>query len=385
MISFRLSSPDGNLRINLPLVQKVIDPVEGELLRPFVIVPPVIIKTQESVVIFPNISEQQLHITLKSEMANTNGTVRLNLPQNWNAAPSQYEFKFQNNDDEQTFTFNVHPFNGAKSGTFTVEVRTGETTVNRGMQTIQYRHIPPQTIFPIAEGKLLRIDLKKIGQSVGYIMGAGDEMPAAIRQMGYSVTFISDEELAEGNLDQYDVIVAGVRAYNTRPKLKIFKQRLMEYVKQGGTYIVQYFTPQRNESEDIGPYPINISRDRVSEEDAQITFLNRNHKLLTTPNIISQDDFNNWIQERGLYFADRWDAKYDSVFTCHDAGEPGRAGGLLSTQYGKGYFVFCAYSFFRQLPAGVEGAYRLFANILSLQADHKQNPAAKPETSSRRK
>ena len=166
-------------------------------------------------------------------------------------------------------------------------------------------------------------------------MGAGDEMPSAIRQMGYSVTLLSDDELAEGNLDQYDVIVAGVRAYNTRPKLRIYQTALMDYVKRGGTYIVQYFTPQRNESENIGPYPLNISRDRVAEEDAQITFLNRNHTLLTTPNKISEDDFKNWIQERGLYFADRWDAKYDSVFSCHDANEPDRAGGLLTAQVWK--------------------------------------------------
>ena len=216
-------------------------------------------------------------------------------------------------------------------------------------------------------------------------MGAGDDMPSAIRQMGYSVVLLSDEELAEGNLDQYNVIVAGVRAYNTRPKLRIHQHRLMEYVNRGGTYIVQYITLQRSESENIGPYPINISRDRVAEEDAQITFLNRNHRLVTTPNRIHEDDFKNWIQERGLYFADRWDTRYDSVLSCHDADEPDRAGGLLTTHYGKGYYVFCAYAFFRQLPAGVEGAYRLFANILSLQADRQQSPSTKSKTNNRRK
>jgi len=146
---------------------------------------------------------------------------------------------------------------------------------------------------------------------------------------------------------------------------------LMDYVKRGGTYIVQYVTAQRIESENIGPYPLNISRDRVAEEDAKITFVNRNHPLLTTPNKISGEDFKGWIQERGLYFADRWDTKYDSVISCHDANEPDRAGGLLTTMYGKGYYVFCAYAFFRQLPAGVEGAYRLFANILSLHGDRQ--------------
>jgi len=385
IVAIQLSSPDDTLKVYLPLRQRVIDPIDGELLRPFIIVPPVTVNIPESVVLFPDISERRIHVTLKSEIPNTRGTVRLKLPEYWSVAPLQSEFEFQNKDDEQTFSFNAHPLKDAKSGTFVAEVKAGKTIINRGLQTTQYKHIPPQTLFPLAEGRLLRVDLKKIGQTVGYIMGAGDDMPSAIRQMGYSVILLSDEDLAEGNLDQYNVIVAGVRAYNTRPKLRIHQPRLMEYVKRGGTYVVQYSNPQRSESENIGPYPMNISRDRVAEEDAQITFLNRNHRLVTTPNRIHEDDFKNWIQERGLYFADRWDAKYDSVFSCHDANEPDRAGGLLTTQYGKGYYVFCAYAFFRQLPAGVEGAYRLFANILSLQANYQRSPSTKPGTNYRRK
>jgi LmbE family N-acetylglucosaminyl deacetylase len=385
IVTIQLSSTDGALKVNLPLHQRVIDQVDGELLHPFVIVPPVTVNVPESVILFPDMSERRIHVTLKSEISNTHGTVRLKSPEYWSVTPLQSEFEFQNKDDEQTFSFDARPLKGAKSGSFVVEATIGKTIINRGLQTTQYKHIPPQTMFPLAEGKLLRVELKKNGHTVGYIMGAGDEMPSAIRQMGYSVVLLSDEELAEGNLDQYNVIVSGVRAYNTRPKLRIHQQRLMDYVKRGGTYIVQYVTLQRSESENIGPYPMNISRDRVSEEDAKITFLNRNHRLVTTPNRIHEDDFKNWIQERGLYFADRWDAKYDSVFSCHDANEPDRAGGLLTTQYGKGYYVFCAYAFFRQLPAGVEGAYRLFANILSLQADHQRIPLAKPGTKFHRK
>ena len=384
-VTIQLSSPDGSLKVDLPLRQRIIDPIDGELLRPFIIVPPVTVNVSESVVLFPDMSERRIHVTLKSEIPNAHGTVRLKLPDYWSVTPLHFEFEFQNKDDEQTFSFNARPLKGAKNGIFIAEAKVGKIIINRGLQTTPYKHIPPQTIFPIAEGKLLKIDLKKIGRTVGYIMGAGDDMPSAIRQMGYSVVLLSDEELTEGNLDRYDVIVAGVRAYNTRPKLRIHQQRLMAYVKRGGTYVVQYSNPQRNESDNIGPYPINISRDRVAEEDAQITFLNRNYRLVTTPNRIHEDDFKNWIQERGLYFADRWDAKYDSVFSCHDANEPDRAGGLLTTHFGKGYYIYCAYAFFRQLPAGVEGAYRLFANILSLQADRQQNPSTKSKTNNHRK
>ena len=385
IVTIQISSPDGTFKVDVPLRQRIIDPIDGELLRPYIIVPPVTVNVPESVVLFPDVSERRIYVTLKSEISNAHGTVRLHMPENWSVAPLQSDFEFQNKDDEQTFSFNARPLKSAKSGAFVAEARIGEIIIDRGLQTTRYKHIPPQTMFPLAEGKLLRVDLKKIGHTVGYIMGAGDEMPSAIRQMGYSVVLLSDEDLAEENLDQYNVIVAGVRAYNTRLKLRIHQPRLMEYVKRGGTYVVQYSNPQRSESENIGPYPINISRDRVAEEDAQVTFLNRNHRLVTTPNRIHEDDFKNWIQERGLYFADRWDARYDSVFSCHDANEPDRAGGLLTAQYGKGYYVFCGYAFFRQLPAGVEGAYRIFANILSLQAGHRQSPAVKPGTNHHQK
>jgi LmbE family N-acetylglucosaminyl deacetylase len=369
-----LSSPDGTLNVNIPLQQKVVDPVDGELLRPFEIVPPIVINIQEPVVLFPDLSERKITLSLRSSIADARGTVKLKLPKSWRAVPERSEFQFQNKGDEQSFSFTVYPLDGAKSGTVTGEVEIGKTTVNLGIQSALYKHIPPQILFPLAEGKLLRIDLRKNGRTAGYIMGAGDEVPSAIRQMGYSVALLSDEEITEGNLHQYDVIVAGVRAYNTRPKLRIHQQRMMNYVKQGGTYIVQYNTPQRNEADNIGPYPLNISRDRVTEEDARITFVNRNNPLLTMPNKIHEEDCKGWIQERGLYFADHWDAKYDSVLSCHDANEPDRSGGLLTTKYGNGYYVYCAYAFFRQLPAGVEGAYRLFANILSMHGDHRHVP-----------
>jgi hypothetical protein len=145
----------------------------------------------------------------------------------------------------------------------------------------------------------------------------------------------------------------------------------MEYVHRGGTYVVQYVTAQRSESENLGPYPFTVSRDRVTEEGTPVSFVREDHPLVTTPNRITSADFQGWVQERGLYFADRWDAKYDSVLVCHDANEPARSGGLLAARYGNGYYVYCAYAFFRQLPAGVEGAYRLFANILSLQREKK--------------
>ena len=309
-IAVSLTSPDGALEYTVPMHQKIIDPVEGELLNPLSIIPPVALNLPETIQIFPDQSERQIRVTLKAGMTNIKGMVRLKLPERWSVVTAQIPFNISEKNEEQSVSFSVRPLQGAKSGSFMAEAEVGATVINRGIEIIKYRHIPTQTFFPPAEGKLLRIDLKRRDGTVGYIMGAGDEMPSVIRQMGYSVTLLSDDEIAEGNLSQYDVIVAGVRAYNTRPKLRIHKQRLMDYIKHGGTYIVQYVTPQKNEADNIGPYTLNISRDRVTEEDSKITFLNRNHPLLTTPNKISEEDFDGWVQERGLYFADRWDTKY---------------------------------------------------------------------------
>lgn len=373
MIRIVLASPDEKLTFSIPLCQRLVDPVDGELRRPLNIVPPVVSNIEEPVVLFPDTNAHPLAVTLKSTVANARGTVRLILPRGWRASPEYQKFNLRTNGDEITAIFSVQPANGAASGTFVAQARVGSTTIERGKQTARYTHIPPQTFFPRAEGKLLRIDLKKRGQRVGYIMGAGDEIPRAIRQMGYSVTLLSDTDLAEGQLDAYDVIVAGIRANNTRPALRMHQSRLMEYVKHGGTYIVQYVTPQRGEPENLGPYPFAVSRDRVAEEDAPVSIVRPDDPLVTIPNRITGRDFDGWVQERGLYFADRWDAKYDTVLVCHDRNEPGRAGGLLEARYGNGYYVYCAYAFFRQLPAGVEGAYRLFANILSLQTKRHDN------------
>jgi LmbE family N-acetylglucosaminyl deacetylase len=370
-VRLAFSSPDGSFELRVPLRQKFIDPVDGESIQPFVITPPVAVDLEESVFVFPDGVSRQIVTTVKAGMADVRGTLRLRLPAGWVCEPASKPFELRAKGDEAVLAFAVHPSAGAGSGSFTAFADLGTQTANRGMQTVRYKHIPPQRLFPLAQGKLLRISLKTRGGKVGYIMGAGDEMPRAIRQMGYDVALLSDADLAEGTLSQYDVIVAGIRAANTRPALRLHQNRLLDYVHQGGTYVVQYVTPQRAEADNLGPYPFTVSRDRVTEEDATVLFVHPDHPLVTVPNRITAADFAGWVQERGLYFADRWDGRYDSVLVCHDGNEPGRAGGLLSARYGRGTFVYCAYAFFRQLPAGIEGAYRLFANILSYRQETK--------------
>ena len=376
-VSIILASPDGRLEVSVPVRYRSVDPVEGEVYRPLEIVPPVAINLLEPVHVFPDMNEKKIEVNLRSGAANVSGKARLKLPKGWVAKPDAISFEFKSKNEEQFISFLVKPANGAASGKFSAEAEVDGKRMTLGMKTIQYKHIRPQTVFPHEEGKLLRMDVKKNGQNVAYVMGAGDDIPQALRQVGYSVTLLSDEEIAEGDLAKYDAIVAGVRAYNTRPKLRIHQKRLMDYVEQGGTYVVQYVTLQRGESENIAPYPLTISRERVTVEEAPVAFPNPKHMILNSPNIITSEDFKGWVQERGLYFANKWDARYDSVLTTSDPGEPARSGGLLVAQHGKGQYVYTGLAFFRQLPAGVSGAYRLFVNLVSAKGIARQEKAEK--------
>jgi hypothetical protein len=234
------------------------------------------------------------------------------------------------------------------------------------MRVISYPHIPIEMTFPPAEARAEAIDVICLAKNIGYVMGAGDNVPAALRQLGTQVTLLGEGDLARGNLAAYDAIVIGVRAYNVRADLRAARSRLLDYVSNGGTLIVQYNTIEGGGALDgIGPYPMTFGRERVTVEEAPVMFVNPAHPLLKAPNKITARDFEGWVQERGLYFATKWDPRYQPVFESHDPGEQPLPGGTLYAKYGKGVYIFTAYAWFRQLPAGVPGAYRIFANFLS--------------------
>jgi len=365
-VTITLSSPDGRLDVQVPIRFRSVDPVEGEQYRPFEVIPPVALNLPEIVYVFTKDEAKSLQVNIRSGEPNASGTVTLHVPSGWRVKPESIHFSLSNKNEEQTLNFAVQPMHGASSGPFSVEASVGNRTVRVGMRTVDYSHIPPQTVFPLAEGKMLRIEMTLPKRSIGYIMGAGDEIPTALRQLGYQVTLLSDKDLANGSLSRYDVVIAGIRAYNTRPELRANQKKLMQYVENGGTYIVQYVTRRSLESENLGPYPFNVSNDRVTVEEAPVEFLAPDHPLLSHPNKITVKDFDGWIQERGLYFADKWDPRYTTVLASNDPGEQSKAGGLVVARYGKGYYVYTGYAFFRQLPAGVAGAYRLFVNLITL-------------------
>jgi LmbE family N-acetylglucosaminyl deacetylase len=364
-----LAHPAGTLTLAVPLMTRRVDPVEGEIYDPFPVVPPASIRIAEAVVLFPAARENTVHVSVRPGNAAMRGSLHLTVPPDWRVSPASVATDLQPRSGDTTFTFRVTPGTGAKSGTVTAELDLPETTVTNDITTISYRHIPRQLMLTPARARLVRAQVISPGGKAAYIMGAGDDVPPAIEQLGYTVTSLSDEQIATADLTVFDVIVAGIRAYNTRPVLRRHHARFIRYAEQGGTYVVQYMTPQRGEADNIGPYPLTVSRDRVAEEDAQISFIMPRHPVLSSPNTISQADFPGWVQERGLSYADKWDARYDSILAAHDQGEPDRKGGLLVARTGKGWYVYTGLAFFRQLPAGVEGAFRLFANILALRKD----------------
>jgi hypothetical protein len=230
---------------------------------------------------------------------------------------------------------------------------------------IAHDHIPIQVLYPQTGARLVHFNINTSGRQIAYIMGSGDDIPACLEQIGYSVDLLSDLDLEARDLSIYDAIITGTRAYNTRSELHKQKSRLFEYVYNGGTLITLHNTRFGLSANDLGPYSFNISRDRVSDELAPVILLEPDHPILNRPNKITQEDFDGWVQERGLYFADTWDSRYSALLACNDPGESPKKGGLLYAAYGQGHFMYAAYSWFRQLPAGIPGAYRLFVNMIS--------------------
>lgn len=366
-ISARISlNADGHLlEYSIPVGFRWTDQVDGELLRPFEVRPRLTIQVEDKVQIFAGGNSKKIKLRLKSHSPNVAGEVRLKGPQAWTISPVRQPFSLTGKYDEVEVTFDVAPPKTAGETGLTAEAEVGGEKFGRELVEISYPHIRRQVYFPDSRFKAVKLDIKTDGKRIGYIMGAGDEVPRALQHLGYDVVELSDEMLENEDLSPFDTIITGVRAYNTRNILKLVTEKLLQYVDRGGTLVVQYNVASGSLPERIGPYPFTIGRDRVSVENAPMVFLAPGHPLLNVPNKISPEDFKGWIQERGLYFASQWDEKYETVLACHDPGEPDRAGGLLYGRYGKGIFVYTAYAWFRQLPTGVPGAFRLFANIIS--------------------
>ncbi len=365
-LTVMLNAGNQMIALRVPLIYRWTDPVAGEKTRGVDVVPEVTANLGSGVYIFPEAKPRNVTVWLRSFGA-TDASVRLITSKGWKSEPASRAVKFSGKGDEQRVTFTVTPPAAESTDVLLAEVSLSSgKKVALGLTNIEYEHIPAQRVFGDSGARLVRADIKKRGERVGYIMGSGDAVPNILRQVGFDVTLLTDEDLDRGDFAKYDAIVAGIRAYNTRKRLRLAHEKLMQYVSNGGTYVVQYNTS----GDDLavaapGPYPFKISRDRVTVEEAPVKFLAADHPLLTTPNKITTADFNDWVQERGLYFANEWDPKYTPILATNDPGEPERPGGQLFTRHGKGVFVYTAYAWWRQLPAGVPGAIKAFVNLVS--------------------
>jgi len=353
---------------NVPAVYRWTDAVRGEQVRNVDVVPEVTANLGAGVYVFPDAQAKPVTVWLRNFAGAGSVTVRLRAPQGWSVEPASLPVAFEAKGDEAHVSFRVTPPKGEQTATLAAEVElAGGKSAAMALTDIQYPHIPYQRVFAAAAAKLVRVDVAKRGAHIGYIMGAGDDVAEALRQVGYDVTLLSDADLERGDFAKYDAIVTGVRAYNTRKPLRLVHPKLMEYVKNGGTLVVQYnsTSPQPLLIKSPGPYPFTVSSERVTVEEAPVTLLKPDHPLLNVPNKIRAEDWNGWVQERGLYFTKDWDPKYETLIATNDPSDAPKPGGELYTRYGKGVFVYTSYAWFRQLPAGVAGAYRLFVNLVS--------------------
>jgi len=360
---FRLKLAGEPVTFVLPVANRSVDPVRGERWRTLEVAPPATLSFDQAFQLFAGSAPRKMAVSVRANRAKFTGTLRLDVPAGWSAAPATLPVSIEREGGEQRAEFTVTP--GPSGSVARAVIAVDGRDWSLSSQRIDHEHIPVQSLFPPAESKLVRANLSLTATRIGYVAGSGDQVADALRQMGASVTALTDEDLANGDLARFETIVTGVRAYNTRPRLRALQPRLLDWVAKGGTLLVQYVTTSDGPVDYLGPLPMRLGRERVTVEEAPVTFLAPKHPLVTTPNALGPADFEGWVQERGLYFASGWDPSYETVFGSHDPGEPSRDGGLVYARHGSGSFIYCGYALFRQLPAGVPGAWRLLANLVS--------------------
>lgn len=373
-IDFNLLVNNVPITLTKNVIQRFSKPDKGELYRPFEIIPEASAKITEKVIIFDNNNQQDITVIVKSGRDNLEGYVEICHPDNWNIYPEKQKISIKNKGGEHTLTFTVVPPKNQNEGYISPIIHINDKNYTKELIDINYEHIPFQTVLLPSESKIVRLNIKKKGNNIAYIQGAGDVVPESLEQIGYDVRILKPEEISAETLSLFDAVVVGIRAYNTVENLKYKQQLLFDFVSEGGNMIVQYNTSYRIKVDNLAPFHLKLSRDRVTNENADVRILKPEHPVLNYPNKITQKDFEGWTQERGLYFPNEWSDEFTPLLSMNDKGETPKNGSLLIAKYGKGHYIYTGLSFFREFPAGVSGAYRLFANMLSIgKEDLKQN------------
>ncbi len=340
---------------------------EAQARRRLAVIPPVALKFASEVRLFAPGATRPVQVEVTAFRAGASGTLQLDAPAGWKIAPAGQPFQLKAVGDSAKFTFDVTAPAAAATARITARAKIGDATFDNERIEIAYAHIPVQLLQPPARVKVVSLDLSTRGKNIGYLPGAGDSVAECLEQMGYTVTPLTGADLTTNRLKDFDAVVIGVRAFNVRTDLVGQLPALFDWVEAGGTVVAQYNRPSNDLKPDqLAPYNLWLSGERVTDENAAMTFLAPEHPVLNTPNKISGADFAGWFQERGIYFPNRWDDHFTPILACNDAGEQPKSGALLVAQHGKGWFVYTGLVFFRELPDGVPGAYRLFANLVSL-------------------
>ena len=347
-------------------MQVTTNSAKGQIRRRLDVIPPVSLGFGSEVALFSPGASHPVEVEVTAYRASAAGTVQLEAPTGWKVAPAKQSFHLAAIGDHARFKFTVTAPAQSTTAKIIASAKIGGVRYCNQRVEINYPHIPLQLLQPPASLKAVSLNLAIRGHKVGYLPGAGDSVADSLKQMGYTVTTLTDADLTPERLHGLDAVVIGVRAFNVRHDLATNLPGLFAYVEAGGTVVAQYNRPENSRTLKLAPYDLRLSGDRVTDETAPVTFLAPDNPVLNTPNKITNADFAGWVQERGIYFPNQWDEHFTPILACGDPGESPLKGGLLVAQYGNGYFVYTGLVFFRELPAGVPGAYRLFANLVSL-------------------
>ncbi len=344
------------------------DPVHGEVYRPLEIMPALVLNVKDEMILFTDNTAKKINVTVTAFKDNMQGKLKVRSSRGWKVNIPQPDFTIKNKKGEAVVEMLVNKEIQAANDSLYLYIESGKEQYDKMIEYVQYGHIQPQFRLKQAVIKPVNIDVKITDNTIGYIPGSGDDVAKFLSEIGYNVTILDNEKLRTEDLTKYNAIITGIRAFNTNEYLQPNFTKLMQYVESGGNLIVQYNTSSNIGPllGKIGPYAFDISRARVTDENAEVHFILPSHPALNFPNKITQKDFENWVQERGLYFAANKHKAYESVLRMHDKNESPHDGSLIIAKYGKGNYVYTGISFFRQLPAGVPGAYRLLTNLISL-------------------
>lgn len=366
-LDFTLSGHE--FTITRPLRYKYRDRVQGEVFDPFVVLPALTLSNSEAVMVFNDQKPKSLNIILTAHRDAQKGTLSLQHPEKWRVSPKFIDFEIPKAGSQINLSFDIYPPKETQTGQLIPLAQIGDQYYSKSLLEIQYPHIPKITVLEQAKTNVLKMTVSRTTQRIGYIQGAGDQVSMGLEQLGYEVIPLEPETLNKEQLNALDALVVGIRAFNTSQALVARMEMINTYVAQGGLLLIQYQTTSGLLTKQMGPLPFSLGRDRVTDQEAPVTFLDPKHPIFNKPNTIGAEDFEHWVQERGLYFAQSWSPDFTPLIGMNDPGETQTKGGLILGHYGKGTVVYTGISFFRQIPDGVSGAYKLLANLLSYRHD----------------